>query len=179
MKQYTFFVVRRYHLKPLIKALNYCDIFILSFLHCILKGTAPTRTSDDSLFNMDVDASINEEDLCGETEALLDPPLPQASLSEACGDTQKIHPTTLPCPICLKPFKVNEKVIPAPTLWGHINYHISLNMFPPKEFVTTNHRLMCSTQGCHWTYHARFKRQGCQRPTPNQTNAVEHWSPPL
>ena len=92
------------------------DVFLMT------RHTAP-KTSDDSPSN--TDASINEEDLCGKADVSLEPPLPQAPLSVASGNTQTTHPTTLPCPICFKTL-MRKGYQPLP--YGVTSIAISLSM---------------------------------------------------
>lgn len=68
------------------------------------------------------------------------------------------------CPICSKPFKSSVKNKPPVVLWQHINsVHIARHQFPPKDFITQHDRLMCSSTSCHYIYHNRFWKLGCQR----------------
>lgn len=47
-------------------------------------------------------------------------------------------------------------------MWQHINcVHASRSVFPPIQQYHTDNRLICSV--CHWAYHKRFTKQGCQR----------------
>lgn len=67
------------------------------------------------------------------------------------------------CPICSKSFTLCNNKPPQP-FWQHINsVHISRSQFPPSGFITRHNRLVCSSPGCHWLYHSRLKKQGCQR----------------
>ncbi len=60
------------------------------------------------------------------------------------------------CPICLH----SSPSINA--MWQHINcVHASRSEFPPIQQYHNDNRLICSV--CHWAYHKRFIRQGCQR----------------
>ncbi len=85
-------------------------------------------------------------------------------------DDYGIPPPAIVCPRCSKLFKLGAKGVPPPAFWHHINLnHICLGIFPPSELLKEHNRLMCSQYDCHWIYHSRFRRQGCQRPTGNNT----------
>ena len=47
-------------------------------------------------------------------------------------------------------------------------FHISRGDFPPQPFLSQHDRLVCSSPGCHWVYHRRFSRLGCQRRFPDR-----------
>ena len=77
---------------------------------------------------------------------------------------------TFPCPICSKGFPIYQDR-PSGSFWLHLNsYHIARAEFPSHEFLTHHDRLICSSSGCHWVYHRRFSRLGCQRRIPNSSD---------
>lgn len=71
------------------------------------------------------------------------------------------------CPLCGKSFRKTNN-LPPPLLWKHINScHVCRGELPQSDFIIDNNRLVCSASNCHWIYHQRLRRAGCQRPLGN------------
>ena len=85
---------------------------------------------------------------------------------------------------------ISTKTGATPSLWQHkLKSHLFGN-FPPRELLREHDHLMCSTGSCHWVYHSRLRRLGCQRPSGNNTKCggalldpadipTISWPPPL
>ena len=90
-------------------------------------------------------------------------PVGLAPTSQVSPPAHSTDPQQVECPICGKSYEKRENR-PPPIFWQHINsIHISRGTLPPADFVVANYRLVCSTSGCHWLYHQRLRRVGCQR----------------